>query len=456
MGRGAALRVGGQGSAQSLPTRAGRCKPIAGGILGGWLLAGLAAAQQRPHLVGGVPAMAARRADGRDPPRRAQSVTARSDTWKSSATSRVRSSRPRMLSGSTPLPTSSSSSASRSRTRSKACLLRRRRSPTLRARSVPDEGCEQRDEPPVAGHSVRHERKCWSSRSTVVADHASDTQVAWKPYGTRCGRATLATGPAATSVASSTTKPAARRWPRRGRSRGATPRRRPSPASSPGRRATRRRARSDRAPRSGASPAAEVVLDHAAEVDGALGGPVLHEVAVAVLPSRPAEVAGRQLAMVRPSSSTSDVGRASRPPCRRSSGAGPTRPPSTPPPPSNIESTGGRRRRPRRSPSPEGVHAVEHVAGLDLGPTAHLGPVAAEGQHPDPRAVGRIPEEGEHVAGRRVLDHGHGRLEVEHHRQVPEHGVGLGDGEVVDHRRARDRDLGAVHQASRRRRRRGT
>src|SRR5688572_969384 len=71
-------------------------------------------------------------------PRRAQSVTARSDTWKRSATSRVRRRRPRMFSGRTPLPTSSSSSASRSRTRSTraSCGIVVRHAP--RRVSVPD------------------------------------------------------------------------------------------------------------------------------------------------------------------------------------------------------------------------------------------------------------------------------------------------------------------------------
>ncbi len=91
-----------------------------------------------------------------------------------------------------------------------------------------------------------------------------------------------------------------------------------------------------------------------------------------------------------------------------------------------------------------GVDPVEDVAGVDVDPPDRRGG-ALERHDPDAGAVGLVPPEREPAAGSSV-DGGQGDVEVEDHRQVPEHDVAIGDGEVVDHGRPRDRHLLARHQ----------
>ena len=88
-----------------------------------------------------------------------------------------------------------------------------------------------------------------------------------------------------------------------------------------------------------------------------------------------------------------------------------------------------------------GVQAVEDVARLDLEP-AHFGAPGAARQDADPRRVVIAPVE-RHAALER-------QREIEDHRQIHEQHVPRRDGEVVDHRRAADRDLFALDAAAHR------
>ena len=90
-GSGGSSWLGGQGRAQSLSRGPRGCKPIVGRRR--WRYSPASLREQRPDLVGRVAAVAPGVRTEGIRPRRAQSVTARSDTWNSSATSRVRSSR---------------------------------------------------------------------------------------------------------------------------------------------------------------------------------------------------------------------------------------------------------------------------------------------------------------------------------------------------------------------------
>ena len=87
---------------------------------------------------------------------------------------------------------------------------------------------------------------------------------------------------------------------------------------------------------------------------------------------------------------------------------------------------------------PERVDAVEDVSGRHLHP-ANVGIGAAEGHHPDAGAVLRLPAE------RQIGTLGRHR-QVEHHRELPEDHVTIGDGEVVHHRRLAHLDRRRVNQ----------
>ena len=237
MGRGAALRVGGRGSGAVSARRARRCKPIFGTRAAG--------ATRRIRCGAGAPTPRRPGTDDDHPecaptgsgPRRAQSVTARSDTWKSSATSRVRSRRPRIPSGSTPLPTSSSSSASRSLTRSTRASLPGAKRPPSVLGSVPE---------------VRLRGNGAILATYVIWDKSSELSRRRRPRCRGSRRAPAGAGPRwrrARRSRPSRRGPRSdcRRSPRRARSSAATLRRRPRRR---GRRrtATRRRARSAPAP----------------------------------------------------------------------------------------------------------------------------------------------------------------------------------------------------------------
>jgi hypothetical protein len=83
---------------------------------------------------------------------------------------------------------------------------------------------------------------------------------------------------------------------------------------------------------------------------------------------------------------------------------------------------------------------VEHVGRVDVEPRHLAGPV--ERHEADPGAVGLVPAVGH--AGCEALQR-------ERHGQVEEDGVPVGDREVVHHRRAGHRDLGAGDELPRRR-----
>ena len=87
---------------------------------------------------------------------------------------------------------------------------------------------------------------------------------------------------------------------------------------------------------------------------------------------------------------------------------------------------------------------MEGVARVDVEPLQRRG-VTGERHHTHPGAGLRSPAIRKGSA-RRVGDVLHRQIDVEHHGQVPEHCVGLGDREVVHHHRRRQIDRFAEHQ----------
>ena len=81
-----------------------------------------------------------------------------------------------------------------------------------------------------------------------------------------------------------------------------------------------------------------------------------------------------------------------------------------------------------------GVHRVEHVARVDLGPL-HVRVATVTRHHTDARRRIGVPTERERLHG-----------EVEHHRQIEEQDATARDREVVHHHRPRQRDRFAAHE----------